>query len=198
MSEERKKILEMVECGRISAEEGVQLLGLVTEPQPPDDGAEVGQGQTTPTGDDTARPVPDARRYWVYPLWGGALLMVLGGAVISGSRSQERGGGWTWLCGWAPLVLGVLVVTLSVWARTAHWMHLSVKDKEDHISLSFPVPLRLGGAVLRLASHFVPQLRGTIVDEAVSALQDELDSGQPVSIEVQDEEEGEQVHIEIH
>jgi hypothetical protein len=72
-----------------------------------------------------------------------------------------------------------------------------VSDQESHISLSFPLPLRLGAALLRLARRFVPKLRDVSVDETMLALQAGLRDGQPVSIEVEDEEEGEQVHIEI-
>ena len=197
MSEERKKILRMVESGRISAEEGAQLLGLVSEAKPA--GADAAPPDEPLTAQEELRSsqAPDRSRYWWYPFWGGALLMVLGGAVVSASRPQGRGGGWVWICGWIPLFLGLVVVTLAAWARNVHWIHLRVKDKESRVSFSSPLPLRFSAALLHVARRFVPKLRETNVDEVILALRDGLRDGQPVTIEVQDEEEGEQVQIEI-
>ena len=90
-----------------------------------------------------------------------------------------------------------MVVTLAAWARNAHWIHLRVKDKESRVSFGFPLPLRFSAALLHVARRFAPKLRETNVDEVILALRDGLRDGQPVTIEVQDEEEGEQVQIEI-
>jgi hypothetical protein len=197
VTEERKKILQMVESGTLSAEEGAQLLELVSDSEGAAGDATPPQEGVPPEEGDPSDEASDAYRYWWYPLWGGTLLMVLGGAVISAIRPQGRGSGWVLLCGWVPLVLGLVVVTLAAWARNAHWIHLRVKDQHNRVSLSFPLPLSLTAAVLRVARWFVPKLRETSVDEAILALRDELKDGQPVTIEVQDDEEGEQVRIEI-
>jgi len=46
-----------------------------------------------------------------------------------------------------------------------------------------------------MTRRFIPQFRDTGIDEAILALRDGLNDGQPITIEVDDEEEGE--HIEI-
>ena len=159
MSEERKKILQMVESGRIGAQEGAQLLDLVSDTeQSSNGGSPVGEPLALET-DTSLAQLPDKHRYWLYPFWGGALLMVLGGAVASSLRPARWGGAWAWLCGWILLLIGLLVLTLAAWVRNAHWIHLRVKDKGSRVWLSFPLPLRFTAMFLRLLRQFVQALR---------------------------------------
>jgi hypothetical protein len=197
MNEEQKKILEMVESGQITAEEGATLLGLVSESEP-DDSDHVQQEQPPTIGVEQREHewVP-ARPYWLYPLSAGLIVVLVGGAVVTTAYQQNRVGPWTWLCGWIPLFLGSSIVTIAAWARTAHWIHLRVIDRDDRVSLSFPLPLRLSALVIRVTRRFIPQFRDTGVDEAILALRDGLTDGQPITIEVNNEEEGEYVRIHI-
>jgi hypothetical protein len=221
MSEERKKILDMVSSGKISPDEGAALLRLVsvsdeeetadTEQQPPlPEGEAQGAAEPTPAhGADTAAvgPGPEgqtaarvtggAGRAWLYPLWAGLLLLLVGGTVVLAMHEQQRANAGTWLCGWIPLFVGLTIVTLAAWSRTAHWIHLRVRDHETNIALSLPLPLGLAAATVRLARPFVPQLRDTAVDEAILALRDGLEGNEDITIDVQDDDQGESVQIDF-
>jgi hypothetical protein len=197
MSEERRKILNMVGSGQISPEQGAALLSLVT----------ASDGEETPQADENlSPPVAEARvvaenatpyPLWVYPLGAGLVLLLVGAAVVTTMHQQLRLNVWTWLCGWIPLFVGLLVVTLAAWARTAHWIHLRVRDHGEHIALSFPLPLGLAAVAVRVARPFVPRLRDTAVDEAILALRDGLQGNEDITIDVRDDEEGESVQIDF-
>ena len=218
MNEERKKILDMVASGKISPEQGAALLRLVSAPeeqeaelseqsgpvgtQEPTSPAQVASA-ATPDGSSAAVPAPTDRTasrfgpLWLYPLGAGLTLLLVGGTVVTSMHQQQRVNAWTWLCGWIPLFLGTLVVTLAVWARTAHWIHLRIRDHGHRVALSFPLPLGLAAAAVRVARPFVPQLRDTAVDEAILALRDGLQGNEDITIEVHDDDEGESVQIDF-
>jgi hypothetical protein len=65
------------------------------------------------------------------------------------------------------------------------------------MALSFPLPLTLAAWALRLAQPFVPQLRDTGVDDLIIALRHSTAEGQPLVVDVQDDETGERVEIYI-
>jgi len=198
MSEERQKILEMVQSGKVSPEEAARLIELVAAPdeaaadEPPADEAQSAE----PVISSTA-PLHHAESAWLYPLLGGAFLLLIGGLVVTNGYQHGRVNAWTWLCGWVPLALGLLVVTLADWARTAPWIHLRVHSTHERVSLHLPLPLGLTSLVLEVARPFVPKLRETAVDEAILTLRDELRDGHPITLNVQDDVDGERVDIEI-
>lgn len=197
MSAERKKILEMVSSGQLTAEQAATLLDLVAEPEP----LETQQGddsQPVAAASPAAEPAwREGHAYWLYPLFAGTVVMLIGGTVVANAYQQSRVGLGTWICGWIPLSLGLLTIILAAWVRTARWIHLRVIGKDDRLSLAFPLPLRLGALVLTMARPFIPQLRKTAVDELILTLRESLADDQPITIEVEDEEEGEYVQIYI-
>jgi hypothetical protein len=77
-------------------------------------------------------------------------------------------------------------------------MHVRIKEEgKRKIAFSFPLPLTLAAWVVRVAQPFVPQLQDTGVDDLIIALRESAAHGQPFSIDVQDDEEGEHVQIYI-
>jgi hypothetical protein len=218
MSEERKKILEMVASRQISPEEGAKLLQLVetrqedgsAQPKVPVDAATppvvtaspVGSllplvfAQGSPPGTNGGRRIRDDR-YWQYPLWVGLAILLLGTAVVTTARQQQRVTAWTWLCGWVPLAFGLAVTTIAAWSRTAHWIHVRVRGRDERVAISFPLPLALSATVVRLARPFIPKLRDTSVDEAILALREGLVGGEDILIDVRDDDEGESVNIDF-
>ncbi len=198
MSEERTKILEMIQSGTVTPEQGAALLDVVS------DSAPAGADQATPvdlasSGGSGGHPdwVARTRHYWIYGLAAGMLVMLAGGAVVSAAYQQERITGWTWLFGWIPFSLGLATTTTAVWARTATWIHLRVISASDRVFLGFPVPLRLAALVLRIARPWIPKLRDTAIDEAILILADGLADDQPIMIEADERDKGEHVQIYI-
>jgi hypothetical protein len=195
MSDERRKILGMVESGQITAEEAASLLDLVSDEQP-EDADQAQAAQTALDAPEVGQLASAGRRhYWYYPLAAGSVAVLLGGTVIASAQPHSRAGATTWLCGWIPLFVGLATVTVAVWARTAHWIHLRIVDRDDRVTVSLPLPLGITALVLRAIRPFVPSLRETAVDEVILAVQEGLTEGQPLTIEVEDEEAGEHVQI---
>jgi len=196
MNPDSRKILELVESGRLTPQEGASLLGLISEPLESEQ-AEQSEADSASTESQRNEQTFAARPYWLYPFWAGLAVMLVGAAVVV--CAYERGDVtlWTWLLGWTPLLLGLAVVTIALWARRALWIHLRITNQDSRVSLSSPVPLRLTAAVLQVARRFVPQLRQTVADEAILALRDGLKEGNPISIEVSDEAEGEHVQVYV-
>ena len=76
-------------------------------------------------------------------------------------------------------------------------MHVRVTGKEN-IVISLPLPLKLTAWVFKIAKPFVPQFKDTGVDEVIMSLGDTLGKdGQPIYVDVNDEEEGEHVQVYI-
>lgn len=216
MSDERMQILHMIEEKQITSEEGIKLLEALTtaeenvleqaaaadesnasvlpsvmETSPPESGA----FEEAPTDHATLPDFAGFRHLWLIPLAvGGALgAMGLGFIVLIQIASP---GNFFLLCGGMPLLLGLTTILLAFWSRTARWLHIRIRG-EQRISLSFPLPLRLTGWVLRVARPYVPQLEKTGLDEVILALDESLTGEEGFYVDVQDGEDGEHVQVYI-
>jgi len=194
MQEERLRILNMVQEGQISAAEAASLLEALAQPAPalPDDGPGAGPG---------AWPDAAARwgRFWLYPFLAGGGLLIAGSLVMGLVNATGAARGWL-ICGWTPMLLGLLLAFLALWSRGSTWLHLRIREGEGsraRVALSFPLPLTLAAWALRVAQPFVPQLRDTGVDDLIIALRHSTAEGQPLVVDVQDDETGERVEIYI-
>jgi hypothetical protein len=164
------KVLQMIQDGTISAEEGARLLdALGQEPQ----SANQPTGETSSDEDAAvAAPVGPpswARWAWVYPLAAGLGLLAVAGVFTGLVMRDGRQLGWL-VCTLPPMVLGALVMALAWWSRSARWLHVRVRDGEKRINVSLPLPLRLAAWGVRLARPWVPQLQDTAVDELILSL----------------------------
>ena len=91
---------------------------------------------------------------------------------------------------------GLTVVLLAFWSRTARWLHVRIRG-EQRVALSFPLPLRLAGWILRLVRPCAPQLEKTGLDEVILSLDEGLAGEGGFYVDVQDGEAGEQVQVYI-
>ncbi len=196
MDEAYLKILQMIENGTLSAAEGEKLLdALEAEPAVTAPAAGSAPGPS-PQSPPPAGPPRAWQQLWVYPAVG-SLLLLAGMGMLTAYlvRDGERLG---WLACTVPLMLlGTLVGGLAWWSRSARWLHLSVRGKKERLRLSFPLPLRLTAWILRLLRPWVRQLRETAVDEVILSLAEVDVSEGPLSVEVNDDEDGEEVRVYI-
>jgi len=136
-------------------------------------------------------------RFWIFPMMAGGAVLILGALVIGLVYATDAARGWS-VCGWLPLLLGFGIVVLALWTRRATWMHLRISEGgRRKMAFSFPLPLGLAAWAVRIAQPFVPQLQETGVDDLIIALRDSSGQGEPLFIDVQDEEDGERVQIYI-
>jgi hypothetical protein len=198
MENERLEILKMVEAGQIDAGEAAMLLTALDEaaPEVPSEAPEVME----PLPPDLA-PTESAEnrwaRFWIYPLMAGGAVLIAGAVVMA--LVYATGGARGWLCcGWLPMLLGLLVLLLALWSRRATWMHLRISEEgKRKMAFSFPLPLTLAAWAVRIAQPFVPQLQQTGVDDLILALRDGSSRGEPIFIDVQDDQDGERVELYI-
>jgi len=197
--DERMRILKRIETGELSAEEAVRQLNALSQAPP-------AQAEPEP---EMLRPKPEQvvsvppmdipkgfTHFWLYLLWTGVATIVLG-AILLYAVYGALASVWLSLCGWPVFVLGVLVTAIAWWLRTARWVHVRVTGKEN-VTISMPLPIKLTAWVVKVARPFVPQFKDTGVDEVIMGLGDTLSKdGQPIYVDVNDDESGEHVQVYI-
>jgi hypothetical protein len=188
------KVLQMIQAGTISAEEGARLLDALGQDAQP---ADQPTGEASPGAEGAAAapvgPPSWARWVWVYPLAAGLGLLAIAGVFTGLVMRDGRQLGWL-VCTLPPMVLGALVMALAWWSRSARWLHVRVRDGEKRINISLPLPLRLAAWGVRLARPWVPQLRDTAVDELILSLA-ETDSQEGILAVEVNEGADEQVRV---
>jgi hypothetical protein len=104
-------------------------------------------------------------------------------------------------CAWLPLLIGVALMALAWGAQNARWLHLRIRQRKGErprqINISLPLPLRFTAWLLRTFRGFIPQLDKTAVDELIMALEKTTGPQSPLTLEVEDGPDGEQVQIYI-
>ncbi|MGE5250791.1 MAG: SHOCT-like domain-containing protein [Bacteroidota bacterium] len=211
-AEERKQILQMVEDGKITADQALVLIreleqdsleeaGVLPEgTEPAASGVAIGGpvSASAPQWEHTAARV---RSLWQIPLWIGVGMTVLSALAIY-SVMQSAGYNFWFYCLWLPFMLGVALMALAAWSRTARWLFVNVEraaasDGPRRIFLGFPLPLDLAGWFLRTFGSYIGGLRHTNVDEVVQAISLAKTIDEPLIVNVDDGDDGERVQVYI-
>ena len=206
-SEERKKILQMVEDGKISAQEAASLMRAL-DADTDSVQAEMKVFQTEAASGFEGRDAPEfeevksrARRFAMIPLWIGVFLAVMSAWGIY-SIQQNAGVNFWFFCLMIPLLLGVLLIALGAGGQGSKWLYVNVDRREAHdwpqnITLGFPLPLGLTAWFLRNFGHNIRSMRKTNVDEIIQVLDATGKSSAPFIVNVNDDEDGEHVQVYI-
>jgi hypothetical protein len=204
-AEERKKILQMVEDGRISAEQAASLMrALDADPDPTEvEVIETGTGFSEERTDtrEFEEVKRRARRFAMIPLWIGVAITVLSAWGIY-SVQQSSGLNFWFFFLMIPLFVGVLLIALGASGQTSRWLYINVDRRHAHdgprnITLGFPLPLGLAAWFLRTFGHNIHGMRNTNVDEIIQILEATGKSGAPLIINANDDEDGEHVQVYI-
>jgi len=206
-SEERKKILQMVEEGKISAEEAASLMRAletdVSEAQ-----IEVFEAEPTSgsAGSETSAPEFEevkarARRFAMIPLWVGILVAVLSSWGMY-TIQMNSGVNFWFFCLLLPLFLGVLLIAIGAGGQSSRWLYVNVdrryaEDGPRNITLGFPLPFGLTSWFLRTFGHNIHGMSNTNVDDIIQILDATQKSGDPFIVNVNDDEDGEHVQVYI-
>lgn len=157
--QERMQILNLIDQGKISAEEGLQLLqALVIEEEeteaipaavagaeeaPAAEQAFSGAAEAAPSSSEqpaeqitvrTESAVPPEftqkwRNWWQIPFWIGTAITVIG-AVWMTQALQGGSLSWKFFLALIPFLLGVLIIILAWQSRHAPWLHLRIHERK--------------------------------------------------------------------
>ncbi len=208
-AEERRKILQMVEEGKISAEEAVALMAALAEGEDAEEAAEAeaevlagaaGDGSAQSEAPEFERIKARVRRLALIPLWAGVGLTLLSAwAVYAIQRSA--GTNFWFYCMFFPLMFGVLLIALGGGGRASRWVYVDVdrRDAKDgdgprHIRLGFPAPL---GLLAWFFDRFGENMKGMSrgkVNGIVQMMQAARDSDEPLMVHVDDDD----VHVQVY
>jgi hypothetical protein len=203
-SEEQKRILKMVEDGKISADEAMTLIRAL-EQDPAEEEVEVieaapGAGSATTDAPEFEEVKARARRFASIPLWIG-----VGGTVISAGlmywAMQSSGFGFWFYCLTFPFLLSVLLIALSAGGFSTRWLFVDVHqkpgEKPGRITLGFPAPLGLMGWFFRHFGHHIHGIDRGKADQIVEMIKATAASKSPLIVSAQDDEDGERVMVYI-
>ena len=205
---EREQILKMIEDGKITAQEGLNLIQALGD-EPEDDLPELPAGDDVPAfvteaapGERTADPEFDRRvnRYrslWMIPLVFGVAVTVAG-AYWMYAALQASGFGFWFYCAGLPFLLGVLVTAAAFSSRTSRWIYVNVKQKpgETPQRIVIAFPLSIVSWLMQFAKGYVPEHERGVVDEVMGAVFQSTKSSEPLMVDVE-EEDGEHVQVYI-
>lgn len=214
-SEERKKILQMVQDGKISAEQAATLMraldtdadGAQPETEVLETGTASGFAGDALSGSKRNDPSEfeevkaRARHFAMIPLWIGVVISVLSAWGIYAVQ-QAAGINFWFFCLLVPLLFGVLLITLGAGGPNSKWLYLNVdrRNADDwprNITFGFPLPFGLTAWFLRNFGHSIHGLRNTNVDDIIQILDATGKSDAPLIINANDDEDGEQVQVYI-
>ncbi len=203
-SEERKKILQMVEDGKISAEDAVSLMAALDD----DAEAEVevfesasGFGYERSEAPEFDRIKARARRFALIPLWVGVLVTVASAWAIYAIQ-QNAGTNFWFYCMILPLLFGILLIALGGGGRASRWVYVDVDRKDakpgdgpKHITFGFPAPLGLLAWFFDSFGHNLKGMSRGKAEGVVQMMRAARDSDEPLMVHVDDDDAHVQVYI---
>ena len=208
---ERLEILDMIQRGTISAEEGMKLIQAIDESDEYLNEEYLAakselEGSLDIPAPESTFPDPilenpeEWRKWWIIPFGVGTAITALGAGLMYWAWSA-KGYGVGFFLAWIPFLIGIGVLVLGWNSRTGPWLHLRIQQKPgespEMIRISLPLPIRFTAWVLRTFGEYITGLKDSGLDEIILALGDKSKQDAPLSIDVQDDEDGDQVRIYI-
>ena len=203
-AEEQRRILKMVEDGKISADEAMTLIRAL-EQGAAEEQVQVIEAAPAPSSGKTEAPEFEevkerARRFAMIPLWIGVAFTVLFAGLMY-SAMQNSGFGFWFYCLTFPFLLGVLPIAISAGGMASRWLFVDVHqkpgEKPGRITLGFPVPLGLVAWFMKMFGHHIRGMDRDKVDGIVEMIKATGASSGPLIVNAQDDEDGERVMVYI-
>ena len=202
-SEERKKILQMVADGKISADEAATLMRALDESAeevivPVGEASGMGgERSDAPEFDQVRRR---ANRFSNAFLWIGVIFTVLSAWAMFGIQKNAGINFWFYCMG-MPLFLGILFTTMGAGSKTSRWMYVNVDRSHQeewprNITIAFPLPLGFASWFLQNFGSRIDGFKKTSVDEIVQAIAMAKNISEPLIVHV-DDDDGERVQVFI-
>jgi len=207
-SEERKKILDMVSEGKISADEAATLMRALDEDNFAEEEVEVVETVSSSSEKGTGAPEFEevrkrALRFSSIFLWIGIVFTVLIAWSMFGVQ-QNSGINFWFICLTMPLFLGIFLIVIGAGSRTSRWLYVDVDrtqsrdgDWPQHITLGFPLPLGLVAWFLKTFGGSINGLKDMNMDIVAETIKSAKDMTDPLIVNVDDSDDGEKVLVYI-
>ena len=209
-SDERSKILKMIQEGKISAEEGLDLMKAFEDQSPVDEtnyeNAEPSFSDpevmdSPPSAHDPVitKTMDKARSLWMIPFWIGVVITMIGSWIMYSNMLSLAGFNGMFYCLGLPiLILGVLIIMLGWSSKTSRWIFVSVDqapgETPQRIRFGFPLPLGLASWFFRTFGNSINGIKNVPVEQMIDALHDSSD---PLIVNVDEGDNGEKVQVYI-
>ena len=209
-SDERSKILEMIQEGKISAEDGLNLMKAMDEQpttvesfqEPADISFSDPENMDPPPpahDSEISKTMDKARSLWMIPFWIGVAITMLGSWIMYSNMLPNAGFSGMFYCLGLPiLILGILIIMLGWSSRTSRWLFVSVDqapgETPQRIRIGFPLPLGLASWFFRNFGNSISGIKNVPVDQIIDALH-ASDDPLVVNVDEGDNEEKVQVFI---
>jgi len=207
-----RTIMDMVEQGQISAEEGLRLINAMdgqkkaqdvneADSLVPFEPIEVQEDESEPTqptiSPEERHRLDQLKRWWILPFGVGLIITILG-AVWMFNGYSNNGFGWGFWLAWIPFLLGIFILSVSFQTSRSVWLHVRIKQKPgetpQRIAISLPLPMGLIRWFLRTFGHRISGLKDQPIDEYADIV-DNLSVDEPFYVHV--DEDGEEVEVFI-
>jgi hypothetical protein len=204
---ERLEILEMIQRGTISPQDGLKLIQALEdeweEETIPEEFSAPESSVVQPLVPGAEFDAEDLNHWksrWVIPFWIGVGLTALGGALLYWAWSAS-GVGVGFFLAWIPFLIGVGTMVLGWNSKTGPWIHIRIQEapgeKPERIAISLPIPIRFFAWIIRTFGGFIRGVDATGINEVILALENSSPGDQPLSINITDGEDGEKVKVYI-
>lgn len=212
MDQAERKILDMIEQGALTAEEGLRLIDAMNVSNSEDDDLyNLSLEEVTVIADDILEPsepristeelerMKQLKRWWVFPFAIGLVITTLGALWMFAGYSRT-GFSWGFWLSWIPFIIGIFVLALSFQSSRSVWLHVRIKQKRGEspprISISLPLPLSLTLWLINTFGHKIPGLDDLPLGDIFELL-DRISPEEPFYVHVNDKDNGEMVEVFI-
>jgi hypothetical protein len=207
-SEERRKILQMVEENKISAEEAASLMRALDEDAVEEqiDICETESSSSFEGSEASAYEFDQvkarARRFVMIPLWIGVAIAVLSAWGIY-TIQQNAGVNFWFFFLMLPLMFGVLLIALGAVGQGSKWLYINVDrryatDWPKKITFGFPLPLGLTSWFMRNFGHNISGINKAQMDGIIEVLNATGNSDDPFIVNVDDDDSDDGARVQVY
>ena len=207
IGEAEREILNMVQRGDISAQEGLRLMEAMSSDWMQDSNliedeivSETNGGENPVDDQDMQKSslliddpvrIKQIKRWWLLPFGIGLLFIILGTFWMYTSFMAKGFGAGFWLS-WVPFIAGIFTVAVSWQASNKSWLHVRIRqkpgEKPQHIAISLPLPISFTRWLLKTFGNHIPGLRDLPVNDYADILNN-FSPAEPFYVHVNEDSE---------
>lgn len=209
-----RKVLDMVEQGQISAEDGLRLINAMgskakSNSSQPVEGEnpsnltavelndqEGSAGHSIPK--DEMQRMTRLKRWWMLPFGLGLLITTLG-AIWMYMGYTDHGFGFGFWLAWLPFLLGIFIIAVSFQTNKSVWLHVRIKqeagEKPERLAISIPLPVIMTRWFMSNFGDRIPGIKDQPIGD-VSEILENVTPENPFYVHI-NEEDGEEVEVFI-